>query len=110
MDLKSSVQDWFTKHSKGVMIGNNSVSSSASIKSSYLQAKLEESRRKAELETRAASFQKKKTDRRGQIIIEIEGRRMDIKTALKICDVRTKKNRRTRKKLSGSRTSVRDRR
>lgn len=56
MDLKSTVEDWFTKHSKSVVINNNSVSFSASRKSSYSQAKLEESQRKAELEARAASF------------------------------------------------------
>lgn len=45
------------------------------IRRSYSQAKLEESRRKVKLQARAASFQEKKTDRRGQIAIEIEGKR-----------------------------------
>lgn len=48
MDLKTSVEDRFTIHSKSVMNDNKSVSSSASIRSSYSQAKLAESRRKAE--------------------------------------------------------------
>lgn len=48
MNFKSNVEDWFTKHSKSVMIDNNFMSSSASIRSSYSQPKLKESRRKAE--------------------------------------------------------------
>lgn len=90
MDLKSSVEDWFTKHSKSVVIDNNSVSSSGSRKSSYSQAKLEESQRKAELEARAASFQEKKQIEEAKLQLKLKEEELDIKTALKICDERTK--------------------
>lgn len=90
MDLKTSVEDWFTKHSKSVMIDNNSVSSSASITRSYSQAKLEESRRKADLEARAASFQEKKQIEEAKLQLKLREEELDIKTALKICEVKTK--------------------
>lgn len=90
MDLKSSVEDWFTKHSKSVTVDNNSVSSNTSVRSTYSQAKLEESRRKAELEARAASFHEKKQIEEAKLQLKLKEEELDIKTALKICDVRTK--------------------
>lgn len=89
MDLTNSVEDWFTKHLKSVMIDNNFVTSITVLRSSYLQAKWEESRRKAELEARAAPFHEKKTEE-AKLQLKLKEEELDIKTALKICDVKTK--------------------
>lgn len=69
------------------MIDNSSVSSSADIRNSYLQAKLRK-QKKAELLAKTALFQEKK-----EIIetkLQLKFKKENIKTALKICEVRTK--------------------
>lgn len=57
--------------------------SRASIRSNYSQAKLEESRRKAELDARAASFQGKKQIEEAKLQLKLKEEELDIKTALK---------------------------
>lgn len=39
--IKQSVEDWFTKHSKSVIMDSSSVTFSTSMRSSYSQAKFE---------------------------------------------------------------------
>lgn len=71
------------------MIDNSSVSSSADIRSSYLQAKWGK-QKKAKLLARTASFQEKKEMKETQLQLKLEKEELDIKTALKICEMRTK--------------------
>ena len=92
MMLKESVEEWFLKHSKVVSMDKKSVISGKSFdsKSSYSLAKLEENQRKVELLARAEALHEKKQIEEAKLQLKIKEEELDIQTALKISDARTK--------------------
>lgn len=65
-------------------------SSAGSKRSNYSVAKLEENQNKAELIARAAALQEKKLIEEAKLQLRIKEEELDIQTALKISDARTK--------------------